>query len=459
PVIVDRVQQARAKNALEPEWEARFEARSYGFRPGRGCHDAMAALFTTLKGKNAMRLWALDADLTAAFDHIDHSHLMAVVGGFPGREAARQWLKAGVVEERVLIPTDDGISQGSVISPLFLNIALHGMEYAAGVRYHITGTVAGRVHKDSPVLVRYADDLIALCHTRDQAEQVKARLATWLAPRGLTLNEDKTRIVHVNDGFDFLGFNVRRYHGKLLIKPSTAAIRRIRARLRAEVLALRGSNALAIIRKLNPIVRGWAAYYRVAVSSRVFAGLDRYLWQLTYKWGCFTHPTKSKHWVTTRYYERFNPARQDKWVFGDRESGAYLRKFAWTNIVRHQMVKGTASPDDPTLSDYWARRRRSKRSTRLDESLQLLLKAQKGRCPGCGELVLHAERQPDSPQEWELWMRTTRKVMVKKTTTCEGDGRSGHVQRLVHAWCRRSLDVDKTPGPTLLSARESWRLA
>ena len=164
---------------------------------------------------------------------------------------------------------------------MLLNVALHGMEQAAGVRYKTTGRDAGQTARDSPVLIRYADDLVALCHSRDEALQVKARLAGWLAPRGLVFNEDKTRVVTLDEGFDFLGFNVRRYRGKLLIKPSKAPIRRVRERLRTEMRSLRGANAAAVLIRLNPIIRGWAAYYRGAVSSEAFAGLDYHVWKLT----------------------------------------------------------------------------------------------------------------------------------------------------------------------------------
>jgi RNA-directed DNA polymerase len=198
--------------------------------------------------------------------------------------------------------------------------------------------------------------LIALCHSRDQAHEVKAALAEWLTPRGLTFNDDKTRIVSVDDGFDFLGFNVRRYpNGKLLITPSTTAVRRLRQRLRAEMRASRGANVGAVLRAINPIVRGWAAYYRTVVSSAIFHRLDDHLWKLAYKWATHSHQNKPKRWIMSRYFGRFNPARNDHWVFGDRDSGAYLRKFSWTRIVRHQLVKGTSSPDDPTLTGYWAR--------------------------------------------------------------------------------------------------------
>jgi len=188
------------------------------------------------------------------------------------------------------------------------------------------------------VLVRYADDFVVMCHTRHQAEQVWHRLGEWLAPRGLAFNEDKTHIVHVEQGFDFLGFNIRRYRGKLLIKPSSAAVKRIRQRLAGEVRSLRGTNAEAVIRRLNPIIRGWAAYYRSVVSKQVFSTVDNHVWQHTYRWALCAHPNKSRHWVVDKYFGAFNPSRTDRWIFGDRGSGIYLRRFAWTQIVRHRLV-------------------------------------------------------------------------------------------------------------------------
>jgi RNA-directed DNA polymerase len=283
PVIVDRVQQARVVNALEPEWEARFEPKSYGFRPGRGCHDAIEAVYNTVKGPNPARQWVLDADLAAAFDRLSHEYILTAVGGFAAKRLIAAWLKAGVVHSGGFTPTEEGVPQGGVISPLLLNVALHGMEAAAGVRYRATAGEAVKALPGTPIVVRYADDLLALCDSRQQAEQVKARLAEWLASRGLRFNEDKTRIVHVDRGVDFLGFNVRRYHGKLLIKPSQAALRRVRYRLRTEMRALRGAPIVEVLKRLNPIIRGWSAYYRTAVSSEAFAALDDHLWHLTYK--------------------------------------------------------------------------------------------------------------------------------------------------------------------------------
>jgi RNA-directed DNA polymerase len=461
PVIVDRCFQALTTTALEPEWEARFEPRSYGFRPGRGCQDAIQAAYVTARGKTCRRTWVLDADLTAAFDRIDHEHVLGQLGGFPARELVRRWLRAGVIERGQFTATERGSPQGGVISPLLMNVALHGMEQAAGVRYLTTGTNAGTAVAGSPVLVRYADDLLALCHSRQQAEQVKARLAVWLMPRGLAFNEDKTRVVHLDDGVDFLGFNIRRYRGKLLIKPSTAAVKRIRKRLAAEMKALHGANAQAVLIRLNPIIRGWSAYYRHVVSSRIFNELDYYMWKLAYKWARRSHPRKSKRWITARYFGAFNLARRDRWVFGNAETGAYLVKFVWTKIVRHVLVKGWASPDDPALTDYWAARRR-RTSPPLDRLGLRLLMAQHGRCPLCTDLLLHADREPQTPAEWEQWLKTVRKATRRQAIIAErrpsvSDQRA--TLQLIHTHCRRRLPNDTGGGPALLHAYEPAGLA
>lgn len=459
PVIADRVLQACAAGALEPEWEARFEPRSYGFRPGRGCHDAIEAIFQAAKGASPARRWVLDADLAAAFDRIDHDHLLGQLGTFPARELIAGWLTAGVVENGRFTPTREGTPQGGVISPALLNVALHGMEHAAGVRYQRTGSNAAFASAGSPVLIRYADDLVAFCHTRQEAEQVKARLARWLAPRGLAFNEDKTRIVTLDEGFDFLGVTVRRYHGKLLIKPSKTAVRRIRERLRTEIRSLRGANAQAVIARLNPIIRGWSAYYRTVVSSHTFTALDHYLWKLTYKWARHSHPNKPTRWVIHRYFGKFCKSRNDQWVFGDRDSGAYLLRFSWTKIVRHQMVKGTSSPDDPALAGYWAARRRRGIPRPMDIASLRLLEAQHGRCPLCRELLLDADRPPQSPREWEQWLTVTRKAMIHNAIVLRAGGTPDTpALRLLHAHCYRRYGRS-SKSPALLPASEPAGLA
>jgi RNA-directed DNA polymerase len=461
PVLMDRCHQQRVRHALEPEWEARFEPRSYGFRPGRGCHDAIAAIYNVCKGPMARRVWALDADLAAAFDKIDHSFLLAQLGSFPARDMIRDWLKAGVFEAgKGFAPTGEGTPQGGVISPCLLNVALHGLEEAAGVQYKTSGVHAGEPVAGSPVAVRYADDVVVLCHSQQQAEQVKARLAGWLTPRGLAFNEDKTKIVHLSEGFDFLGFNVRRYHRKLLIKPSKAAIKRLRERLAAETRKLRGLNAVAVITTLSPVIRGWAAYYRTVVSSEVFGSLDTYLWSLLYKWARWRHKNKPRRWVVARYFGKFNKFRNDHWVFGDRDSGGYLVKFSWTGIERHVPVKGGASPDDPALASYWAERR-SKVKPPLDRYTLRLLARQAGLCPLCGDHLLSAEQPPQSPAQWERWwLHVTRRAIAASYLTHHGrpGPPDGAQTRLVHSSCQRWPQARQSRKPALQPATSS-RLA
>ena len=452
PVLSDRCHQARVRNALEPEWEARFEPRSYGFRPGRGCHDAIESLYNTLHGKSR-RVWILDADLAGAFDKISHGHLLEMLGGFPARDMIAGWLKAGIFEAgKGFAPTGEGTPQGGVISPLLLNIALHGLEEAAGVRYR-TGVHAGDVRDGCPALTRYADDLVVCCHSRQQAEQVQARLAGWLEPRGLAFNEAKTRIVPLSEGFDFLGFNLRRYpNGKLLIKPGVMAIKRFRDRLAKEFRALRGANVAAVLAKIVPITRGWVAYYRTVVSSRVFRALDDYLWKLTYKWACWSHSNKPKGWIVGRYFRKFEKFRNDRWVFGDKDTGAYLPRLAWTDIVRHTLVKGGASPDDPALAGYWAQRRQKVKPP-LDSYTVRLLSRQDGRCSLCGENLLTPDQLPQSPQGWEHWFLRVTKKAIKADYLVHHDTPSAarsNRTHLVHATCHRSKNQPRLAGNTVL---------
>jgi RNA-directed DNA polymerase len=338
------------------------------------------------------------------------------------------------------------------------------MEPAAGIRYRRCGDNAVETERGSPALVRYADDYVALCHSREQAEHIEQQLSTWLAQRGLAHNTDKTQITPATTGFDFLGCTIRRYPcGKLLIKPSKTAVTRIKRRLAEEMRSLRGAAPGVIIGRLNPIITGWAAYYRGVVSTQTFHTLDHYLWRLTYRWALRRHPNKPRTWVTARYFGLFHPSRQDRWIFGDRTSGAYLRRFSWTKIVRHQMVTGTASPDDPALTHYWTTRRRKQPPPPLDRSTLRLLKAQHGLCPACRDYLLHADQQPQSPHEWEQWLRATRKAITKQwigyTEQRGTPDSNGNWLHLVHAHCQRRSPPTAPPQHPTQNTRTPPRLA
>ena len=393
PTVLDRCLQARVKNALEPEWEARFEGSSYGFRPGRSCHDAIAKVFR-LARPNQRKNWVVDADIQGAFDHIDHDFLLRALGDFPGRELVRQWLRAGVLDDGAFHDTPAGTPQGGVISPLLLNLALHGMEAALGVVHGPRGEIAG-----PRAVVRYADDFVVFCESREDALRVRDRLLPpWLAERGLSLSEEKTRVVHLTEGFDFLGFHVRHYPAprtsrsgfKLLIKPRKKAVVALRQELRAVWLRLRGHGITDVLARLNPLIRGWANYFRHGVASRTFRALDNWMHTRAWRYAKHRHAHKPWRWRSQRYWGQLNKERQDQWVFGDKGTGRYLLKLSWFTIVRHVLVRGAASPDDPGLRDYWWERRKvnAKRLTPGDRKLG---QAQHWVCRLCGLPLMNGE--------------------------------------------------------------------
>jgi RNA-directed DNA polymerase len=361
PTVMDRCLQAMVKNALEPAWESRFEGSSYGFRPGRNAHDAIEKIYG-FSCPNRRKKVVVDADIAGAFDNICQEFLLEALGDVPGKALIKQWLQAGYLEDGRYRDTPSGTPQGGVISPLLLNIALHGMEAALGVRHDAQGTSIGK-----RAVVRYADDFVVFCESQEDALIVRDRiLPDWLAKRGLSLSTEKTRIVHLTEGFDFLSFNIRHYPHpqtsgsgyKLLIKPSKKAVLGKVAELRDEWLALRGHSVEAVLWKLNPIIRGWANYNRRVVSSRTFNKLDAWMYHRARRYAKHTHPKKSWEWRRNRYWGRWNKEREDDWVFGDKHSGRYLLKFSWFKIERHILVRGTSSPDDPDLRDYWWERQK-----------------------------------------------------------------------------------------------------
>lgn len=424
PTIGDRALQTRVKHALEPQWEARFEANSYGFRPGRGTHDAIEAIFRLTCGDKPKK-WIVDADIKGAFDNLSQEHISQAIKGFPARTLIHQWLKAGYLEKGRLHDTPTGAPQGGPISPLLLNISLHGMETALGVRRNSRQIIGKRA------VVRYADDLVAFCESREDAEATLTRLREWLRQRGLNLAEEKTRIRHIHEGFNFLGYNIRQFPArhaktghKLLIRPSKEAIMRLRTRLRAEWIALRGSGIPTVLMKLNPIIRGWTHYYRNCCASQVFQDLDNWMYLRCIRHTKWTHPHKSQGWRISHYFGRLNPRRNDCWVFGDKQHGGHLLKFCWTKIQRHIKVRGKASPDDPTLRDYWQQRRCKTTSGTLPNRLDQIASRQQYACPMCGEPLLNSEV-----------------LQVHHTNLNKQDPKRDHptCQRLVHLYCHQQI--------------------
>lgn len=392
PVVTDRCIQAMVKNALEPSWEARFEGSSYGFRPGRGCHDAIEKIYG-LARPNKLKKWVLDADIKGAFDNINHDFLLEAIGEAPGRELIKQWLKAGYLDENVFHETEAGTPQGGVISPLLANIALHGMEEALGVKHKKRGGIISK-----RAVVRYADDFCVFCESQEDAESVIEILVEWLNKRGLMLSPEKTKIIHLSEGFNFLGFNIRHYKApktsksgwKLLTKPSKESVNKHREKMKLEWESLHGHNIQKVIWKLNPIIRGWVNYFRTGTSKETFGKLDNWTFYKEVRFVKRTHPTKPKKWQQRKYWGRLNLDRQDNWVFGDKHTGQYLLKYTWLPIERHILVKGSSAPDDPHLKGYWELRRKAK-AKNLAPNRQRMAKNQKGICPVCCDTLFNEE--------------------------------------------------------------------
>lgn len=268
PTVRDRIEQAIVKKALESEWEAVFEEHCYGFRPGRSCQDAIAQCFIRLR--NGRDTWVLEADIKGFFDNIAHESILNMVGNFPKRELIKGWLKAGFVFQGKLEPTQQGTPQGGVISPLLANIGLHGLETF--------------IKATNPKLgvVRYADDFIVTAKDRESLEVAQTLIQAWMSERDLELSAEKTVITSMEDGFNFLGFNSRHYKGKLLIKPSKKKVLAFCKRLGEEIKNLSSVEQEVLIRKLNPILRGFANYYKGVVSKETFSYISHRLWQ--YLW-------------------------------------------------------------------------------------------------------------------------------------------------------------------------------
>lgn len=423
PVIRDRALQAIVKNALEPYSEARFEGISYGFRPGRSCQDAICKIHH-LANTRGRKKWIVDADIKGAFDNINHDHLLENMGKFPAKELIRQWLKAGVVDKGTFQRTETGTPQGGVISPLLANIALHGMEKPLMVKYNKKGEITSE-----RAVVRYADDFVVFCETKEDAEWTVEALKRWLAMRGLELSEEKTRIVHITEGFDFLGFNIRQYKVsntrtgyKLLIKPSKASESRIREKLRKEWYSLAGQDVQTVLSRLNPIIRGQANYFRTQVSKKVFNSLDNWNFKREVQYIRRTHPNRPTYWTMNKYFGKLKLDREDRWVFGDKHTGNSLLKYSWFPIERHTLVQGNASLDDPTLREYWEKRNRRK-LPETTPSLEKVSRRQEGKCPYCGESLTNGE---------ELQKH-------HKKPKSEGGGDTYSNLELVHLYCHQQI--------------------
>ncbi len=399
PTMKDRALQALVKMALEPEWEARFEPNSYGFRPGRSCHDAIEAIFKAISQKPK---YVLDADIAKCFDRIDHEALLRKLNTFPTmRRQIRAWLKAEVMDKKQLFPTSEGTPQGGVISPLLANIALHGMEkqikqYAETIPSLNGKWLNKRQRREKLSLIRYADDFVILHEDITVVQRCKEIISEWLKGMGLELKPSKTRLAHTlnqceqeKPGFDFLGFTIQqfpkgKYHSnqgfKTIITPSKKKQKVHYDQIARVIETHKAAPQAALISRLNPIIRGWANYYAAVVSKDTYSEIDNLMYQKLRAWAKRRHPQKNGGWVTNKYWQSIDDAN---WVFATRKDNNALRllNHADTPIVRHVKVKGESSPYDGNLV-YWSKRKGE--NPEMPSKVSNILKRQKGKCTHCG---------------------------------------------------------------------------
>ena len=424
PTIFDRTIQCLVKMALEPEWEAKFEENSYGFRPGRSCHDAIEAIFNSIRYKAK---YVLDADISQCFDRIDHQKLLNKINTFPVlRRLIRSWLKSGIWEDIKFTETTKGTPQGGVISPLLANIALHGMEecvkqYAESLDCpNSKGHQKGKQEKRSYLsLIRYADDFVILHQDYSVVQSCRNIISEWLNDIGLELKPSKTRLTHTlhnvgkeKSGFEFLGFNIRQYkvgkytsgknpHKELLgfktlVKPSRKSIHNHYRQIADIINTSKALKQEKLIARLNPIIRGWCNYFSTTVSKKVFEYLNHLTHWKLWKWSVKRHNNKGKTWIKNKYFHREFYYHKGKgklinrdWIFAttkDKEILHSLISHSDTEIKRHIKVKGKVSPYDGNLV-YWSSR--MGKNPIMPHRKAKLLKIQKGNCNWCNLTFRH----------------------------------------------------------------------
>lgn len=360
PCLIDRVMQALHLLALEPVMETEADKHAYGFRSKRSCADAIGQCFTALARKTSAP-WILEGDIRACFDRLSGKWLEDNI--LTDKVILSKWLTAGYMEERTLHPTLDGVPQGGVISPALLVLALKGLEET--VR-NVTSP------KDYINVISYADDFVITGATKEVLEnKVMPLVATFLKERGLDLSIEKTKITHIDDGFNFLGFNVRKYKGKLLIKPSKENIKIFLGKTRVLIKSNATVKTENLIWQLNPKIRGWAKYYRHVVSKATFSYVDDRIFKALMQWIDRRHPEKNAPWKKDKYF-RSQGMRQ--WIFSVKVKNRcgkhyFLDLFSASQlpIRRHIKIKAKANPYDPQYAEYFSKREHLKMKLRIQD--------------------------------------------------------------------------------------------
>jgi RNA-directed DNA polymerase len=355
PTMTDRAYQALYKLALDPVSEVLADPNSYGFRTYRSCADAIAQCFNAL-AKSYAPVWILEADIKACFDEISHQWILDNI--LMDKAILAKWLKSGYMEKGRIYPTNKGTPQGGIASPTLANMVLDGLEAAA--RKAVPARISG--YKRSKInVIRYADDFVITGNSKDLLERkVKPAIEAFLRERGLSLSNAKTRIVRIDEGFDFLGQNVRKYNGKLIIKPAKDNVNTFLQNIRETIRKHLGSSTVAMIGQLNPKIRGWVYYHRHVASGKIFSWVDHCIYNSLWQWMKRRHRNKSKTWMKKKYW--LNGSKP--WTFSTRvkdKTGTprlyELVKACSIGIVRHVKIRGTANPFDPEYNEYFRRRK------------------------------------------------------------------------------------------------------
>lgn len=385
PTMKDRAMQALYLLALEPVAETTADPNSYGFRKERSTADAIEQCFSTLAKRN-QATWILEGDIKSCFDRISHDWLLHYIPMEKGMLC--KWLKAGFMEKHLLYPTEAGTPQGGIASPVLANLTLDGLESVSKAKYP-KNTSQGKKAKAKVNFIRYADDFVITGSSKELLEyEVKPLVEQFLNERGLELSQEKTRITPITDGFDFLGQNVRKYNGKLLIKPSARSVKTLLSRIREIINANKQTTSGQLILLLNPIIRGWTQYHQHVVSSKTFHTIDKAIFQALWRWAKRRHPKHGQRWVKQKYFKR---VVGNNWLFyGEHQGKQYsLINAADTPIRRHLKVRGEANPFDPAGETYFEYRLGIKMANSLRGRRQLLYlwKEQNGLCPVCNQKI------------------------------------------------------------------------
>ena len=384
PTMKDRAMQALYLLALEPVSETKADRNSYGFRPERATQDAIGHCFVLLSRKTSAQ-WILEGDIRGCFDNISHEWL---INNIPmDKKILRAWLKAGYIHKRNLYPTEAGTPQGGIISPTLSNMTLDGLE-AELKKFR---------RQDKVHMVRYADDFIITGNSKELlGNEVRPSVEKYLSARGLELSAEKTSVTHIDKGFDFLGVNIRKYNGKLLVKPSKKNVKACLDKVRKTIKGNKTAKQINLIKVLNPIIRGWANYHKTVTAKATFRYVDNAIWLSLWQWAKRRHPKKSSFWVTGKYFK----SRENRnWVFAadDPErfypnGKPYVVSLLWasdTPIKRHIKIIGEANPFDPKFETYFEERMTSKMRDKLKGSKRLLCLwlNQGGNCPICRQEI------------------------------------------------------------------------